>query len=97
MSEPDIGSFEDFAARARQAGFDQALVRHWDPDTVLTEHAHGFDADAVVVEGRMWLSCDGQSRLLERGDGFFLSRGTLHAERYGPSGATYWVARRNPR
>ncbi|CAN5307794.1 hypothetical protein BH11PSE9_BH11PSE9_33170 [soil metagenome] len=24
-------------------------------------------------------------------------RGTPHDERYGPQGATYWVARRNPR
>ncbi len=90
-------SFEAFEADARAAGFDAALVRQWAPATVLAEHTHPFDAQAVVVGGEMWLTCNGHTRHLYPGDTFAIPRGTPHAERYGPQGATYWVARRNAR
>ena len=90
-------TFEVFEAEARAAGFDEALVRHWAPGTVLETHAHAFDADAVVTQGEMWLTCDGSTRHLTPGDTFTLAREVPHAERYGSQGATYWVARRNPR
>ena len=90
-------SFDAFKADALVAGFDEALVREWAPDTVLGFHSHPFDADAVVTKGEMWLTCDGETRHLLPGDTFVLSRGQQHAERYGSEGATYWVARRNAR
>jgi hypothetical protein len=90
-------TFEVFEAEARAAGFDEALVREWAPDTVLDTHTHAFDADAVVTQGEMWLTCKGDTRHLLPGDTFSLAREVPHAERYGPQGATYWVARRNPR
>jgi mannose-6-phosphate isomerase-like protein (cupin superfamily) len=88
-------TFESFETQARAAGFDEALERHWAPDTVLKTHSHPFDADVVVTQGEMWLSCEGNIRHLLPGDTFALARGVPHAERYGPEGATYWVARRN--
>ena len=90
-------TFEEFEAQARAVGFDEALERHWAPDTVVDTHSHPFDADAVVTQGEMWLSCGGSTRHLLPGDTFTLAHGVPHAERYGPQGATYWVARRNPR
>ena len=88
-------SFEAFKADALAAGFDEALERHWAANTVLETHSHEFDANAVVTEGEMWLTCDGSTRHLLPGDTFIIDRGVPHAERYGPQGATYWVARRN--
>lgn len=38
-----------------------------------------------------------QSRIQDIADSADLARGTPHTERYGPEGATYWVARRGPR
>jgi quercetin dioxygenase-like cupin family protein len=90
-------TFEAFEAEARAAGFDEALVREWAPDTMLDTHTHPFDADAVVTRGEMWLTCEGSTRHLLPGDTFALAREVPHAERYGPQGATYWVARRSPR
>lgn len=90
-------SFEDFEAKARALGFDEAVIREWAPLTVLEEHTHPFDANAVVTQGEMWLSCAGDTRHLGVGDTFLIPTGTPHAERYGPQGATYWVARRTPR
>jgi mannose-6-phosphate isomerase-like protein (cupin superfamily) len=87
-------SFEAFAAAKRAAGFDESLVRRWEPDVSVDTHAHGFDADALVIQGEMWLTRDGQTLHLGPGDTFQIARGTAHSERYGPQGATYWVARR---
>lgn len=46
------------------------------------------------MAGEMWLTVEGSTRHLLPGDRFELAAGVLHAERYGPQGATYWVARR---
>ena len=92
----NTSSFAEFESSARAAGFDKALVRQWAPDIVLDTHTHPFDADAVVIEGEMWLTCEGSTRHLLPGDTFSLARELPHAEHYGSQGATYWVARRNP-
>lgn len=90
-------SFAAFEADALAAGFDEVLERRWAPDTVLDTHTHAFGVEAVVTQGEMWLSCDGSTRHLLPGDAFTLDPEVSHAERYGPEGATYWVARRNRR
>lgn len=88
MSE--LPTFEAFRTAALARGFDEVLERRWEPGAVVDTHSHPFDADALVVQGEMWL--DG--RHLRPGDGFVLARDVPHAERYGAEGATYWVARR---
>ena len=89
--------FAIFQAEALAAGCDEAVVREWAPGHLTEPHTHPFDAEAVVVKGEMWLNCDHKSRHLLPGDTFSLPAGTPHSERYGPEGATYWVARRNPK
>lgn len=88
-------TYAQFEAQARGRGFDEVLERQWAPLTVLETHTHPFDADAVVVQGEMWLTVADQTRHLRPGDTFTLARGIAHAERYGEAGATYWVARRS--
>lgn len=90
-------SFDEFERAARADGADEVLVRDWAPGQVVDTHTHPFDADAVVVQGEMWLTCGDETRHLRRGDTFALAGGTPHAERYGAQGATYWVARRSGR
>lgn len=92
MNLPD---FETFASEARGRGFDEVLERTWEPDTVLDEHTHPFSVEAIVVQGQMFLTVAGQTREMGRGDRFALEHDVPHSERYGPQGATYWVARRN--
>jgi quercetin dioxygenase-like cupin family protein len=88
-------TFVEFEAAALARGFDAALVREWAPGTVVESHTHAFAADALVVQGEMWLTVDGATRHLKTGDRFALDREVPHAERYGSEGATYWVARRS--
>ena len=90
-------TFEAFQADALAAGFDEVLERCWAPDTVIATHTHSFGVEAVVTQGEMWLTCDGHTRYLTPGSVFTLAPDVVHDERYGADGATYWVARRNPR
>ena len=91
----NTSSLAAFRADALAAGFDEVLEREWAPDTVIESHTHSFDVEAVVVRGEMWLSCEGRTQHLRPGECFTLAREVPHAERYGPEGAAYWVARRN--
>ena len=88
-------TFAEFEAAALARGFDAVLVREWAPGTVVEPHTHAFAADALVVQGEMWLTVDGTTRHLKTGDRFTLDREIAHSERYGSEGATYWVARRS--
>lgn len=90
-------NFYEFAFEVRALGFDEVLVRPWPALAVVDTHSHPFDARALVVQGEMWLSIGEHTRHLRPGDRFELAPGELHAERYGPDGATYWVARRDTR
>ena len=87
--------FAAFEAAARQRGFDAVLERRWEPGTVLDTHTHPFAVWARVVQGSMELTVGDGCRSLGPGDEFTLDAGVPHAERYGPEGATYWVARRH--
>ena len=92
MIPSDFASYE---AQARAEGFDEVLERRWPPATVLDTHSHPFALKALVIDGEIWLSVDGMTQHLQRGDAFTLERDIPHAERYEDAGAAYWVARRN--
>lgn len=87
--------YAEFESAARAQGYTEVLTRTWEPGLVLDEHRHPFDAKALVVQGEMWLTVDGQTQHLRPGDRFELAEGIPHSERYGDEGATYWVARRS--
>lgn len=89
--DPD---FARFRTEALASGYDEVTERQWPAGEVLPTHSHDFDVHAVVVQGEMWLTEGDSTRHLQTGDRFTLARGAPHAERYGPQGATYWVARR---
>lgn len=93
----DDAALRAFEAEARDAGFDEVLVRRWEPGQVVPDHGHPFAVQAKVVQGEMWLTADGLTRHLRPGDTFALDTDAPHAERYGAEGATYWAARRHPR
>lgn len=90
-------SFESFRARSLREGADEVLERRWSPGQMVATHTHEFDARALLTEGEMWLTFASETRHLRAGDTFHVPAGTPHSEKYGPQGATYWVARRNAR
>jgi hypothetical protein len=88
-------NFDQFEAESRALGYDEVLQRDWPPLKVLEPHVHPFGARALVVRGEMWLTVGDETRHLRPGARFEVAAGTLHAERYGADGATYWVGRRS--
>lgn len=92
MTDPTYSQFE---TQAHTDGFDEVLERQWPPLKQVDMHTHPFAVQALVVQGEMWLTIGDATQHLQVGDTFELDSGVLHAERYGPEGATYWVARRN--
>ncbi len=90
-------SFAEFEAEAMRDGYDEVLERRWDADMVVPTHTHPFAVTARVVQGEMWLRVGERIRHLHPGDHFMLDADVPHDERYGPQGATFWVARRRAR
>ncbi len=88
-------TFERFRDDMLAAGYEEVLERPWAPGAEAPIHTHPFEAHALVVQGEMWLTEQGGTeRRLTAGDRFHLGANVPHEERYGPQGATYWVARR---
>lgn len=87
-------NLDEYAAESRAQGYDEVLERRWPPELVLDTHTHPFAARGLVTEGEMWLTVGDSVRHLRPGDRFELDYEQPHAERYGPQGATFWVARR---
>ena len=90
-------SFAAFDATAKVEGADEVLEREYGPNVVIDTHTHSFAVKALVVRGEFWLTCGNDVRRLQPGDRFELGYEEPHSERYGPEGATFWVARRNSR
>ena len=88
-------TFEEFTAVSMDEGFDEVLVREWEPNRVVQTHTHPFDVSALVVRGEFQLTVGDQVTLLKAGDPFRLARNIEHVEHYGSEGATVWVARAN--
>jgi hypothetical protein len=91
-------TFEEFSTQASAQGFDEILQREWEANLFLDTHRHPFVVHARVARGELWLTVGegqaAQTRHLQAGDEFDLPHDVPHAERYGPAGATFWVARR---
>ena len=88
-------TFEEFTAVSVEKGFDEMLVREWQPNLVIDTHTHPFDVSALVVRGEFVLTVGEKVITLKAGDPFRLARDIPHTEQYGPEGATVWVARAN--
>ena len=88
-------TFEAFTQVSMQEGFDEVLVREWEPHRVVDTHTHPFDVSALVVRGEFQLTVGDKVTTLKAGDPFRLARNIAHIEHYGPEGATVWVARAN--
>ena len=92
LALPEFTAFRDHALAH---GYDEVAERSWPPNEVVATHTHPFGVHALVTRGELWLTVGEDTRHLVTGDTFDLRHDVPHAERYGPQGATYWVARRH--
>ncbi len=61
----------------------------------MDEHAHDFDACALITAGEFSITVQGQCHRYGAGDVFRLPAGTLHCEAAGEQGAKYLAGRRS--
>ncbi|HET6184061.1 MAG TPA: cupin domain-containing protein [Acetobacteraceae bacterium] len=64
------------------------------PNHVATEHAHGFDARVMVLEGEITITRGGKPRTFRPGEWCEVPAGEPHEERVGPQGVSYLGGRR---
>ncbi len=85
-------TFEQFKAAALAEGFDEVLTREWGANHETLVHEHSFEAFGFIVKGEFWLTMDENVTHLHQGDTFRVARCRPHQEKYGPDGASLWIA-----
>lgn len=85
---------EHFECALRRDGFDDIERKNLPPGMQVPEHAHPFDIRALVLEGEIRLTVEGDEYAYREGDIFVMPAGHRHAEAVGPDGVDYLVGRR---
>ena len=88
-------TFEQFKAATMAEGFDEVLAREWEANHETPLHEHPFEVFGFIVKGEIWLTMDENPIHLHQGDTFRVPRYMPHQEKYGPQGASLWIARMN--
>ena len=84
---------EQFETALRRDGFDIAR-QTLPPGAIVAEHTHPFDVRALVLNGEIRLTVEGEEYAYREGDIFVMPAGHRHAEAAGPAGVDYLVGRR---
>jgi mannose-6-phosphate isomerase-like protein (cupin superfamily) len=91
MQARELGDFE---ARLKREGYQEVTTVEMTPGQRNPTHTHDFDAQALILDGDITISCDGKPRRYTSGDVFSLAAGTPHEEAIGGAGVRYLVGRR---
>lgn len=84
-------SFED---RLRADGYGEIETKQLAAGTHNAAHDHPYDVHAMVLDGEITLTVEGESRAYRTGDVFTMAAGCRHAEQIGEDGVRYLVGRR---
>ena len=87
----DRASFE---ARLKAEGFPEIRVNEMPAGRHNAEHSHPFDVRALVLDGDITLTVQGEARTYRAGDEFSMNAGCAHVEDIGAHGVKYLVGRR---
>ena len=83
-----------FEHALRHAGFAEVETKTLPPGLANTAHAHAFEVRALVLDGDITLTADGERRTYGPGDVFSMAAGREHAEQVGEAGVRYLVGRK---
>jgi quercetin dioxygenase-like cupin family protein len=84
-----------FEQGLREHGYSDVVDREMEANKVNADHSHEFDARLLVLDGEMTLVRNGAPQTYRSGDTFEVPAGTIHEERFGPSGCRYIAGRRH--
>lgn len=88
---------EDFITRCQADGYAD-IERKQNPANFTSQmHTHAFDARVFVAAGLMTLGRNGAAETFHPGDHCDVPAGQVHAEGWGPEGASVIVGRRHPK
>lgn len=85
----------EFEAALLAEAFDLAVLVEKSVGYCMGEHQHPFDAFALITQGALSITVDGQERIYQAGDIFRLPANTPHLESAIPHGVSYLAGRRH--
>ncbi|CAD6520121.1 cupin domain-containing protein [Paraburkholderia sabiae] len=85
---------DEFIDALKREGFAEVVTVTRDPNGTMDDHAHPFEAKALVLHGELTIRIAATERLYKTGDVFHLQANESHSERFGPEGAQYLVGRK---
>lgn len=83
-----------FENELKADGYGEIETKSLPPKTHTDGHHHPFDVKALVLDGQIALTVDGQSRAYRAGEVFTMAAGCKHGEDVGADGVRYVVGRR---
>lgn len=84
---------EAFRRELAAAGFQEVVAVERVPGEFLAEHAHPFEAMALIVDGEIATRTRDRTALYRNGDVLDLAAGPEHQETYGPTRVPHRVGR----
>ena len=87
---------QNFEAQLKVENFDPGVTVIKPVGYAMDEHAHPFEAWALIIEGDLTLCISGVNTVYVAGDTFRLPAGTPHHESAIPNGVTYLAGRKHP-
>lgn len=85
----------EFEAALRVEAFAPAVLVEKPVGYSMGEHQHPFDALALITQGSLSITVDGQEHVYLAGDVFRLPANTPHLESAIPHGVSYLAGRRH--
>lgn len=85
---------QDFLTLLAQEGFGTTVIVEREPLGTLDNHAHPFEAKALVLQGELTIHTHASAHTYKEGDIFHLQANEPHSEVFGPEGVQYLVGRR---
>jgi hypothetical protein len=85
---------EQFLQILHQSGYPEPVEVQQAPGGHLGEHTHPFAVQALVIDGFIEITIDGQAKKYVAGDVFALALNQVHSETYGSQGVRYLASRK---
>ena len=82
-----------FIEMLQQEGYPDPVEVKQVPNGSLGEHTHPFAVKALVIDGSIDISIQGNRKTYSIGDVFQLGFEESHSESYGPAGVIYLASR----
>jgi quercetin dioxygenase-like cupin family protein len=75
-------------------GFPEPVLVERERNGFLDLHSHSFEVRALITQGQMEITIDGDRQSYSVGEAFHLTQNQVHSERYGSDGVRYLASRK---